>query len=111
VFQRVGVFRAGLPRGKHSAPPKHSDGWDEIGDDELTVLALAADPDLALGDDAIPIGTDDDRGLLPSWYMPAPRLRGGGRCRRLVIATLIGALLVVNGVGLCVTYGFPEIAW
>jgi hypothetical protein len=83
----------------------------EISDDELTALALAADPDVVLGDDAVPFGMDEDHGLLPSWYMPAPRLRGGGRGRRLVIATLIGALLVVNGVGLCVTYGFPEIAW
>jgi hypothetical protein len=84
---------------------------DEFTDDELTALALAADPDVVLGDDAVPIGTDDELGLLPAWYMPVPRARGGGRGRRLVIATLIGALLVVNGVGLCVTYGFPEIAW
>jgi hypothetical protein len=82
-----------------------------VSDDELTALALAADPDVVLGDDAVPIGVGDERGLLPSWYMPVPRLRGGGRGRRLVLATLIGALLVVNGVGLCVTYGFPEIAW
>jgi hypothetical protein len=25
--------------------------------------------------------------------------------------TIIGGLLVVNGAGLCVTYGLPEIAW
>ncbi len=84
---------------------------EEISDDELAALALAADPDVVLGADAIPIGADDRDGLLPAWYMPVPSLRGGGRGRRLVIATIIGALLVVNGVGLCVTYGFPEIAW
>jgi hypothetical protein len=85
---------------------------DDIDDDELAALALAADPDVELGDDAIPFGTDGDRGgLLPGWYMPVPRLRGGGRGRRLVIAGIVGALLVVNGAGLCVTYGFPSIAW
>ena len=34
-----------------------------------------------------------------------------GRRHRVVVALIIGALLVVNGAGLCVTYGFPEIAW
>jgi hypothetical protein len=111
VFPATGVFGPGKIEVWHSDGSKHSDGVDEIGDDELTALALAADPDVVLGADAIPIGTGDEHGLLPSWYMPAPRLRGGGRGRRLVIAAFIGALLVVNGVGLCVTYGFPEIAW
>jgi hypothetical protein len=84
---------------------------DDIGDDELTALALAADPDVPLDDDAVPFGTDDDGGLLPAWYMPVPMLRGGVRGRRIVVAAIIGALLVVNGAGLCVTYGFPSIAW
>ena len=85
---------------------------EHIADDELVALALAADPDQPLDPDAVPFVADPDRpGLLPAWYMPAPAARGGGRTRRLVIAGIILALLVVNGAGLCVTYGFPEIAW
>ena len=81
----------------------------EISDEELTALALAADPDAAVADDAVPFGDGDQRaGLLPAWYMPAPRQRAG-RSRRVVFAVFIGALLVVNGAGLCVTYGIPEI--
>ncbi len=49
-----------------------------ISDEELTALALAADPDAALSDDAVPFSAQaaGDDGLLPSWYMPAPA--GGG---------------------------------
>jgi hypothetical protein len=88
----------------------------DLSDEELTVLALAADPDAVLDDDAVPFGGRDAGGavgaaLLPDWYMPAPMLRRAGRTRRLVLAGIIGSLLVVNAVGLCVTYGLPEIAW
>jgi hypothetical protein len=85
----------------------------EISDEELTALALAADPDAALGPDAVPFGglaDDDPAALLPAWYMP-PAVRHGRRRHRFVIAGIIVALLVVNGAGLCVTYGFPQIAW
>ncbi len=83
----------------------------EISDEELTALALAADPDAAVDDDAVPFAGDADDapdGLLPAWYMPRPRQRAG-RSRRVVFAVFIGALILVNGVGLCVTYGLPEI--
>jgi hypothetical protein len=83
----------------------------EISDEELTALALAADPAADVADDAVPFGAGDEGdGLLPAWYMPAPRQRAG-RSRRVVFAVFIGALLVVNGVGLCVTYGLPELAF
>ncbi len=85
---------------------------DDITDDELTALALAADPDIPVGDDAVQLAAvGGDHGLLPAWYMPAPIARGGSRRRRVVIAGVILALLVVNGAGLCVTSGFAEIAW
>jgi hypothetical protein len=84
---------------------------DTISDDELTALALAADPDIRLDADAQPWVLDDDRAeLLPAWYMPVA-VTSGRRRHRVVVALVIGALLVVNGAGLCVTYGFPEIAW
>jgi hypothetical protein len=86
-----------------------------ISDAELTALALAADPDGPVDPDAVPFRTDQDgRGgpaLLPAWYMAAPMAHAAGRGRRLVLVGIIGALLLINGAGLCVTYGFPEIAW
>lgn len=82
-------------------------------DDELTRLALAADPDPALSPDAVPwtAGTHPDP-LLPDWYMPAPApgvraLRGW---RRGVAWLLIVAAIAVVASGLCNTYGDLVIA-
>jgi hypothetical protein len=84
-----------------------------ITDEELTALALAADPDLPLGDDAVPLRplTADGEPLLPEWYMPAP----GGRARRdwrsrVAISMAVG-LVLINACGWCITNGFPEIPW
>ena len=83
-----------------------------IDDDELTREAMAADPDQPIDPDATPFGSDDDGpSLLPEWYMPTPRGLRRTPGRRVAVVAVIAALLVVNGVGLCVTYGFPEIAW
>jgi hypothetical protein len=84
-------------------------------DEELTALALAADPDAPVAVDAVPLSdylradeTDDDgSGLLPGWYMPAPmqgarRLRGW---RRRVAILIIVAFLLIDAYGLCSTYG------
>jgi hypothetical protein len=83
----------------------------EIGDDELTALALAADPDAPLPTDAVPFAPhgEDDDGLLPRWYMPSPA--GGGPRRhapwqRKVAYVLIGAFLAIDAAGLCSTYGW-----
>lgn len=92
-------------------------GRDELEpftDDELTALALAADPDAALDPDAVPLSSlslsasdaADDR-LLPEWYMPSPM--GVGRplrgWRRRVILLVIASFLLINAYGLCSTYG------
>jgi hypothetical protein len=85
----------------------------EISDDELAAEALAADPDAPIAADAVPFGrplVDDPDALLPAWYMP-PAVGHARRRHRLVIGGLIAALIVVNGAGLCVCYGFPQIAW
>lgn len=80
-------------------------------DAELAALAMAADPDAPIPADAEPFGGSVTSPLLPAWYMPAPQAGRGGVRRGLAVAAIVGSLLVVNGVGLCVTYGIPEIAW
>ena len=86
---------------------------DRIDDDELTALALAADPDQPLASHAVPIriAGSTPGGLLPAWYMPAPLAGGRGRARRAVLGGLVLALVVITGAGLCVTDGLPEVAW
>jgi hypothetical protein len=87
-----------------------TDVVEPLSDEELTALALAADPDAALDDDAVSLhqltrsGTD---GLLPEWYMPPParglpRLRGW---RRWVTLLIVASFLTIEAYGLCSTYG------
>ena len=93
---------------RRDEPPGGRDG-DDLTDDELTALALAADPDQPLDHDAVPISrvVESPEGLPPDWSKPAVR----GATRRWLVGAIVLALLVINGAGLCVTYGFPEIAW
>jgi hypothetical protein len=79
-----------------------------ISDDELTALALAADPDAPLPPDAVSIwAVADSDALLPEWYMPAPmtgrrRLRGW---QRRVAWLIVVAFVLIDAYGLCSTYG------
>lgn len=81
-----------------------------VGDAELVALALAGDPDAPLPDDAVPWTgrtLDNESGLLPDWYMPAPmpgRGRLSGWRRGVAWLVVVSALLVVAS-GLCNTYG------
>ena len=85
---------------------------EPVTDDELTALALAADPDVEVGDDAVSVWelaepeADDD--LLPSSYMPSPmagrRLLHGWR--RWVVLLVIVSFLLIDAYGLCSTYGW-----
>lgn len=96
--------------------PEHDDPDDavgiEISDEELTALALAADPDTEVPHDAVPFGDNDPTAfaLLPSWYMPAPGIRRS-RGRAAVMLGFAVSLVVINVGGFCVTYGFPEFVW
>ena len=104
--------------------PETLDDADEARfDQELTRLALAADPDMAVPADAVPIwqvlgvdGADGSDGgaLLPSWYMPAPsggaRRRQWSRRKRIVVLLVILAFLVIDAYGFCSTYGQITIA-
>jgi hypothetical protein len=51
--------------------------------------------------------------LLPEWYMPIPQMSAADRTprRMFTVGLIIFAMLLLNGAGLCVTYGLPEIAW
>ncbi|MEA2684868.1 MAG: hypothetical protein QOE93_63 [Actinomycetota bacterium] len=86
----------------------------EVTDEELTALALAADPDTAVGPDSVPIdlwaGDSVDHGRthpLPEWYMPIPR--GEPRAlhgwRRRVVWLVVASFVLINAYGLCSTYG------
>jgi len=76
-------------------------------DDELTALALAADPNLPIDEDAVPISfylAQLPIGL-PNWYMPPVMVRGGKRWRIPVVLLVVAAFLVIEGLGLCNTFG------
>ena len=81
-------------------------------DDELAELALASEPHDPFEPGLAPFATGDGSGveLLPVWYMPAPSLRRTRR-RTAVFATIVFALLVIDVMGLCVTYGVPDPVW
>jgi hypothetical protein len=85
-----------------------------VGDDELSALALAADPDLVVADDAVSLWDvmGQDRGLLPDWYMPpvSAGSRHHPRWRRRIALLIIGAFLVIDAYGLCATYGYLVVA-
>jgi hypothetical protein len=96
------------------SPASDLETTDGISDDELCALALAADPDATVGDDAVSLWDLDDSGIpqpLPAWYMPAPmpgprRLSGWrGKVVRVNVGLIIAAFLAINACGLCNTYG------
>jgi hypothetical protein len=77
-----------------------------VPDEELTELALAAAAEPDLADDAVPIQPiDPTADLLPSWYMPASAGHVAPGWRRRIALVLVGAILLINAAGLCVTYG------
>lgn len=84
-------------------------------DEELTELALAADPDAVVAADAVPLSellaaegasSGDDR--LPGWYMPLPM--GGGLVlsgwRRRIVLLIVISFVLIDAYGLCSTYGW-----
>jgi hypothetical protein len=81
-------------------------------DEELTTLALSADPDQPLNPDATPFMDPDDGivGLLPAWYMPRPVARAHKRWHVPVVLVIVTALGLITGLGLCITYGTLVVA-
>jgi hypothetical protein len=86
-----------------------TESLDPLTDDELADLALAADPDALVDDDAVclwDLTGDRPNHRLPEWYMPSPmgaRLLYGWR--RRVIVFIILAFVLIDAYGLCNTYG------
>jgi hypothetical protein len=78
-----------------------------LSDAELEDLALAADPDAPLDEDAVPMATFLGRepGLLPQWYMPPPLVRSSARWRVPVVIVIVAAFVVIEALGLCSTFG------
>jgi len=87
---------------------------DVVDDDELGALALAADPDTVVAEDAVSVWDllGQDRWPLPDWYMPpvSAGRRRHPRWRRRVAMAIICAFLVVDAYGLCSTYGYLVVA-
>ena len=81
-----------------------------ISDEELTALALAADPEQPLDADAVPLADYLAESFvpLPEWYMAPVMARHSGRRRQAIILAVVGAFLLIEAFGLCSTYGqFP----
>ena len=78
-------------------------------DDELTDLALAADPNAPISEDAVPISVHLAQfgAPLPLWYMPPAMAvaRAGHRWRVPFVTAIVGAFLLIEALGLCNTYG------
>src|SRR5436190_6882942 len=94
-----------------SAPPAgDSDVRTMFTDEELAAQALAADPEVAIAEDAVSVWEllgGDVEPVLPNWYMPSP-MAGGRRFtgwRRRVIFAVVNAFLLIDAAGLCSTYG------
>jgi hypothetical protein len=83
----------------------------DISEEELTALALAADPDLAVSADDVPFRSLQSEGapLLPDWYMPVAPSRARRDWRSRVSISIAVGMVLINAFGICVTNGFPQI--
>ena len=83
------------------------DEVEPISDEELTALALADDPERPIDPDAVPVSLypNVSPGALPLWYMPPVMAGGSVGWRRPVIIGLVLTFLLIDALGLCITYG------
>jgi hypothetical protein len=81
-------------------------------EDELTELALAADPDAAPDGDAVPLAQYLGQLplMLPQWYMPPAIIGRGSRWRTALVIALVLAFVMIDAWGLCSTYGSVTLA-
>jgi hypothetical protein len=77
-----------------------------VDEDQLTELALAADPESPLSPDAVPIDIYLSQvAPLPLWYMPPVARARVGRWSRPIVLTVVAAFVLIDVLGLCNTYG------
>jgi hypothetical protein len=83
-----------------------------ISDDELTALALGADPHPVIDPRIAPWRptSAEGAGPLPEWYMPRAVASTRRPSVRLAVGVIIASFVVINALGLCVTYGFVTVA-
>ena len=83
-----------------------------LSDEELTELAMAADPNAPLAHDAVPWrgGSAAHASLLPDWYMPSPMAVRHGRATQFTIVFIVVGFLLNDAFGLCITSGFISLA-
>ncbi|MGO8863185.1 MAG: hypothetical protein ACLQRH_20850 [Acidimicrobiales bacterium] len=92
---------------QHSSETDESEFSSGFTDEELTELALAADLDLPLAEDAVPLAAYFAQLpiTLPDWYMTPVMVRGCRRWRLPIVLTVVVAFLIIEGLGLCNTFG------
>lgn len=98
---------------QHSeAPVGDASPRETFSDEELTTLALAADPDAVLDPNAVPWNWSYGFGqnLLPEWYMPRPVASRRGVGTRFVVFSIVTGMIVICAFGLCITSGFLQLA-
>lgn len=85
---------------------------ETISDEELTSLALSADPHPVIDASVAPWRPwyDAATGLLPDWYMPTPAGRERGTGAKVTIGVIVAGFVLINALGLCITYGFLTLA-
>ena len=85
-----------------------ADSWT---DDELSELALGADPRERLTADATPLdgSAPAGGGPLAGWHGAGVARGVTARPRRIAALSVVGAFLVINALGLCATYGVISI--
>jgi hypothetical protein len=81
-----------------------------LSDEELTALALSADPHPLLDPRAVPWSPHEVAGSLPGWYMPAATRSRGSTATKVVVGVIIASFVLINALGLCVTYGWVTVA-
>jgi hypothetical protein len=81
-------------------------------EDELAGLALAADPDAPLAEDAVPLALFLGQLplVLPQWYMPPAISTRTTRWRTALVIAIVLAFVMIDAWGLCSTYGSITLA-
>ena len=82
----------------------------EISDEELTELALCAEPCDIASADAVSVREYlgiEGTGLLPDWYMPDAAGRPASWRTSLVLLAIVATFLFIEIMGLCSTFGQP----